>query len=50
MIEKFKEILLNIINLRFCPFCPEDSPFPQDCDKRIMFTDECKKRVWRNVK
>ena len=48
MIRKIKEILLNIINHCFCPFCPDDSPFPQSCDKRIVFTDECAKCPWRS--
>lgn len=49
MIIKIKEILLKIINHCFCPFQPEDAPFPQDCDKRKVFTDECSKCTWRNL-
>jgi hypothetical protein len=48
MINKLKEIFLNIINLCDCPFDPDDNPFPQSCDKRLIFTDRCSKWVWRN--
>ena len=48
MINKLKELFLKIINHCDCPFDPYDNPFPQSCDKRIVFTDECSKCVWRN--
>ena len=47
MLEKLMEIVLDIVNQRPCPFQPEDNPFPEWCDKRIMFSDECKKCAWR---
>ncbi len=46
--KRLKELFLNIINLCDCPFDPEDNPFPQSCDKRIIFTDKCSKCAWRN--
>lgn len=49
MIQKIKEILLNIINCCECPFQPADNPFPQLCDNRKVFTDECAKCPWRNL-
>lgn len=42
IINKIKEKILDIINVRYCPFVPDNCPFPQKCDKRIMFTDKCK--------
>lgn len=47
MFGKLKEIILNIINKEPCPFDLYDNPFPQWCDKRIMFTKECKECAWR---
>lgn len=44
--RKIKEIFLAIINTGLCPFQPEDNPFPQSCDKRKWFTDECFKCPW----
>jgi hypothetical protein len=40
---KFKEVFLELINTTICPFSPEDNPFPQCCDKRKIFSDECRK-------
>lgn len=48
LIKKLKEIFLNIINSCDCPFQPHNNPFPQSCDKRLVFTDYCKKCTWRN--
>lgn len=45
--QKIKELFLDIINFCDCPFDPEDNPFPQSCDKRRIFTNECKKCAWR---
>ena len=47
--QKIKELFLNIVNLCDCPFDPKDNPFPQSCDKRRRFTDECSKCGWRNI-
>ena len=44
---KIKNIILDIINASVCPFSPEDNPFPQLCDRRKMFTNECKQCLWR---
>jgi hypothetical protein len=43
---EFKEVFLELINSTICPFSPEDNPFPQCCDKRKMFTDECFQCPW----
>lgn len=48
IINKIKEKILDIINVRYCPFVPDNCPFSQKCDKRIMFTDKCKECPWRN--
>ena len=47
MFENIKNFFLDLINYCDCPFDPEDNPFPQSCDKRIIFTDECEKCSWR---
>ena len=48
MLEKIKNLFLDLINYCYCPFIPDDMPFPQPCDKRIILTDECEKCPWRN--
>ena len=44
-----KEMFLNLINYCECPFDPEDNPFPQSCDKRIINTDICNECEWRKM-
>ena len=50
MFERIKEKILDLVNYCDCPFDPEDNPFPQSCDKRIIFTEECEKCSWRQMK
>lgn len=40
---------LDLINSCDCPFDPEDNPFPQTCDKRIIYTKQCVQCPWRNM-
>lgn len=44
---EIKTVFLNLINTIDCPFDPEDNPFPQSCDKRIIHTEHCLNCVWR---
>lgn len=30
-----------------CPYDPEDNPFPQGCDRRVINTDICEECPWR---
>jgi hypothetical protein len=46
---EFKECFLELVNTKLCPFQPEDNPFPQLCDKRKWFTDECLKCPWNDL-
>lgn len=46
-IFEIKTKILDMVNFCYCPFQPDDVPFPQSCDKRIIYTEECKKCPWR---
>ena len=49
IITWIKEMILDLINYCDCPFDPEDNPFPQSCDKRVINTETCKNCYWRNL-
>lgn len=47
--RKLKEWIIELVNYCDCLFDPEDNPFPESCDKRIINTDYCKNKCpWRN--
>lgn len=49
--EKIKPKILDLINYCDCPFDPDDNPFPQSCDKRIIYGDYCNNECpWRKTK
>lgn len=48
MFERIRSKILDLINYCYCPFVPDDMPFPQSCDKRIIYTEECEKCPWRH--
>lgn len=49
ILMKIKECFIDLINYCDCPFDPEDNPFPQSCDKRIIFGDWCENVCpWRH--
>lgn len=48
MFERIKNKILDLMNYCYCPFVPDDMPFPQSCDKRTIHTDYCKNECpWR---
>lgn len=48
MFERIRSKILDLINYCYCPFVPDDMTFPQSCDKRIIYTEECEKCPWRH--
>lgn len=48
--QRIKIGFYDFINRCDCPYDPDDNPFPQSCDKRIINTDYCKDECpWRDL-